>query len=172
MRTTFVMDPPPIVEHWLERRRALDQDRYDEVWEGEYHVAPAASGPHARVDHLLARILGPLADRVGLVGGGPCNIGTPGDYRVPDQAYIRDWQDRTWYPTAAIVVEIVSPDDESRAKLGFFFRVGVEEVLIVDPSTHTVEWLERGPEAFRSAAGSTLLGITGDELVAAIAWPT
>jgi hypothetical protein len=30
MRTTFVMDPPPIVEDWLAQRRALGQDLYDE----------------------------------------------------------------------------------------------------------------------------------------------
>lgn len=34
-----VVEPPPDSEAWL-RRRALGQDGFDEVWKGEYHVAP------------------------------------------------------------------------------------------------------------------------------------
>ncbi|MBX3031056.1 MAG: Uma2 family endonuclease [Chloroflexi bacterium] len=171
MRTTFVMDPPPIVEDWLAQRRALGQDRYDEVWEGEYRVAPMPKGRHGRVEVELVRILMPRAARAGLVGSGGCNIGAPGDYRGPDQAYFRDWQDLTYYPTAAIVVEILSPDDESRHKLGFYFRAGVEEVLLVDPDSHTVEWLMRGRDGLEPADGSAILGISSVDLAAAIDWP-
>ncbi len=83
MRTLFV-DPPPVVEDWLERRRALGEDRFDEVWEGEYHVAPWPRGVHGRVENELALALRPLAKVAGLVGSGGCNIGTPDDYRAPD----------------------------------------------------------------------------------------
>lgn len=160
-----------MVEDWLARRRALGQDRLDEVWEGEYRVAPAPSARHVRIHGVLLRILAPLADQAGLWAGVTGNIGTPRDYRVPDLAFIREWEDGVWLPTAAVVVEIVSPGDESRAKLGFFHRVGVEEILIVDPHARTVEWLERGLDAFRPADGSRLLGITSAELAAAIDWP-
>jgi len=170
MRTTFVMDPPPIVEDWLAQRRALGQDRFDEVWEGEYHVAPAPSTRHGRIDRQLARILGPLVARAGLVDSGPCNIGGPGDYRVPDMAVFRDPEDIVWNPTAPIVVEIISPGDESRHKLDFYFRAGVEEVLIVDPDARTVEWFGRGVDAFEPADGSALLGITSSELAERIDW--
>lgn len=40
-------DPPPEVEAYLARRRELGQDLYDEVWEGTYHVAPAAHPWHS-----------------------------------------------------------------------------------------------------------------------------
>lgn len=40
VRTVLVAARPPEFEAWLERRHALDQARFDEVWEGEYHVAP------------------------------------------------------------------------------------------------------------------------------------
>ncbi len=172
MRTLFVTDPPPVVDDWLTRRRALGQDRFDEVWEGEYHVAPGPSGAHARVDDEIAAALRPQARRAGLAGASACNIGTPSDFRVPDRAYFRDGGLDVWNPTAAIVVEIVSPGDESRQKFAFYHRVGVEEVLIVDPDARTAEWFTRGPEAFRPADGSTLLGITSDELTTGIAWPT
>jgi Uma2 family endonuclease len=171
MRTLFVTDPPPVVEDWLARRHALGQDLYDEVWEGEYHVAPAPGSKHSRLQVTLARILGPLADAAGLEGGGPCNIGRPGDFRVPDLVYVRDWADRVWNPTASIVVEIVSPGDESRGKLDFYLRSGVEEVLIVDPDARTVEWFARMAEAFARAGGSRILGITTLELSASLEWP-
>ncbi len=171
MRTLFVTDPPPPVEDWLARRRALGQDRFDEVWEGEYHVSPGPSGRHAQVDDLLGRVLGPLADRAGLKGATACNIGVPTDFRVPDRAYFRDGGLDIWNPTAAIVVEVLSPGDESRAKLGFYVDHGVEEVLIVDPDQRSVEWLAGGQHGFEPADGSALLGTTAVELAAAIDWP-
>jgi Uma2 family endonuclease len=171
MRTLFVTDPPPVVEDWLAQRRALGQDRFDEVWEGEYHVAPAPHRRHARLDDLLGRVLGPFADDAGLLGATTCNIGSPTDYRIPDRAYFRGGEDAIWNPTAAIVVEILSPEDESRRKLGFYFRVGVEEILIVDPDQRTVEWLARGRDGFEPADGSAVLGITSAELDERIDWP-
>lgn len=69
----------------------------------------------------------------------------PDDLRVPDRACFRGGDDLTWNPTAAIMVEVVSLGDESRARLGFCHGVGVEEVLLVEPADKTVEWLVRGP---------------------------
>ncbi len=171
MRTLFVTDPPQPVEDWLARRRALGQDRFDEVWEGEYHVAPWPSGRHAQVDGELFWVLRPLARRAGLRGATACNIGSPGDFRVPDQAWFRTGGLEVWSPTAAIVAEILSPGDESRRKLGFYHRAGVEEVLLVDPDARTVEWFVRGSDGFLPADRSELLGITAADLAAAIDWP-
>ena len=171
MRTVLVGERPREVEEWLERRRALGQDLFDEVWEGEYHVAPAPHGRHGQIDDQLARILGERADGARLRGSGPCNIGQPDDYRVPDRAYFRDPAPALYNPTAAVVVEIVSPGDESRAKLGFYHRCGVEEVLVVDPDARTVEWYRRGAEAFTASEGSPLLGVSGHELEQRIDWP-
>jgi Uma2 family endonuclease len=171
MRTTFVMDPPPIVEDWLARRHALGQDLYDEVWEGEYHVAAAPSNRHAMVQFQLVELLGPLARRAGLASLGPSNIGHPTDFRVPDLTFLDREADTVWNPTGAIVVEVVSPGDESRRKLDFYHRVGVREVLIVDPEGHRVEWFTRGPDAFLPTDGSALLAITSAELSARLDWP-
>lgn len=170
MRTLFV-DPPPVVEGLIAQRKALGQDLYDEVWEGEYHVAPAPTWRHADVQAQLIRILGPLADRAGLRAGGPGNIGRAMDYRVPDLAFLRRREVGARVPTAAIVVEVLSPNDESRRKFPFYFRVGVEEVVLADPEAGTVEWFARGEDAFESADGSALLGITSAELADTIDWP-
>ncbi|WP_165367806.1 Uma2 family endonuclease [Phytoactinopolyspora endophytica] len=171
MRTVLVGELPPEFHDLLERRRALGQDLFDEVWEGEYHVAPAPHGLHGRVEIQLACILRPRADLAGLQGSGPCNIGTPDDYRVPDQAYFADQAPRTFNASAEIVVEIVSPGDESREKFGFYFRVGVKEILIVDPDTRSIEWYARADSGFRLVEGSDLLSTSTAELTKAIHWP-
>lgn len=159
------------MEDWLERRRALDQDLYDEVWGGDYHVAPAPHGRHGQVDFELVRLLGPYAAAAGLRGSGPCTIGKPDDYRVPDQAYFRDTPSAVYHPTAAVVVEIVSPGDESRAKFDFYFRAGVDEVFVVDPDGRTVEVFARGDGAFVPVDRSGQLAVGADELRAVIDWP-
>ncbi|MFN8518153.1 MAG: Uma2 family endonuclease [Chloroflexota bacterium] len=171
MRTTFVMDPPPIVEDWLAQRHAQGQDLYDEVWEGEYHVAAAPTNRHAQVQTRLVRLLGPRADSAGLLEVGPCNIGRPTDFRVPDLAFLRREEHPVWNPTAAIVVEVVSPGDESRRKFAFYHLRGVEEVLIVDPDARTVEWFVRASDAFVAADGSQILALSGAELADALDWP-
>ena len=170
MRTLFV-DPPPVVQDLIAQRQALGQDLYDEVWEGEYHVAAAPTGRHADLQAQLIQVLGPLGRTRGLHILGPSNIGRPGDFRVPDLVLLRGAKDLTWNPTAAIVVEVVSPGDESRRKLHFYFRAGVDELLIVDPEERTVEWFTRGPDGFALADGSALLGITAVDLAEALDWP-
>lgn len=69
------------------------------------------------------------------------------------------------------VERVTLPKDESRLKFDFYHRHGVDEVLIVDPYARTAEWFARGPQAFEPADGSMLLGITSNELAAAIDWP-
>ena len=156
---------------WLDRRRALGLDRFDEVWEGEYHVAPEAHGRHGDVAHQLAVLLRPRARAAGLWGSGPLNLGDPADYRVPDQAYLRERATEVWNPSAAVVVEVLSPGDESYAKLDFYHRLGVEEVLILDPLRRAVEWYRRAEGGFERAASSQLLGLSDAQLVAEIDWP-
>jgi Uma2 family endonuclease len=172
MRTVLVGERPPEVEDLLQRRRALGQDLFDEVWEGDYHMGPAPHGRHGLVDFELVGILRPYAMRAGLRGSGPCNIGKPDDYRVPDQTYFAgDAPPHTFHPTAEIVVEIVSPGDESRLKNDFYFRMGVAEVVIVDPEHRTVEWFVRDSSSFRPTEHSNLLDISATTLTELINWP-
>jgi len=171
VRTVLVGERPQEVEDLLARRRALGQDLFDEVWEGEYHVAPAPHWRHSRVDNQLARLLGPRADAAGLLGTGPCNIGTPANYRVPDQAYFAAPESQAFNQSAVVVVEIVSPGDESRMKFDFYFGIGVDEVLVIDPEQRTVEWFVRSAGGFVPASESARLGLSADELVTSIDWP-
>lgn len=171
MQTVSFAAPPAEIGAWLERRRALGQDRDDEVWEGVYHVAPMGHSSHGDVGDQVAAALRPRARRAGLHSSGPVNLGDPDDYRVPDHLFLVERQSLVFVPTAAVVVEIASPGDESRAKLGFYFARGVVEVLIVEPATRTVEWHRRGATAFERRDESVLLDISAAALHAEIDWP-
>ncbi len=131
---TVVLDPlPGEIEELVERRRRLGLDRYDELWEGTYHMVTGPGFRHAQLDQRLAVLLEPLAQAAGLTATGPFNLGDPGDFRVPDRGLHRQSDPEAVYcSSAAMVVEIVSPGDESYEKLGFYAAHGVEEVLVLD----------------------------------------
>jgi Uma2 family endonuclease len=166
-----VLGPPPAeLAKLIEHRRAIGADLYDEVWEGEYHMAPAPHSAHGRLTTELAALLHPLAKSAAVYDSGPLNVGEPDDYRVPDLAVLRSALTATWHPTAAIVVEIVSPDDETWEKLPFYAAHGVDEVLIVDPRDRSTVWLGLIDATYEPLELS-LLGITPSELAAQIDWP-
>jgi Uma2 family endonuclease len=168
---TVVLGPPPAeLAELIEHRRATGADLHDEVWEGEYHIAPAPHFYHGVIDQRLAEILGPLARAAGLFVSGAFNLGEPTDYRVPDRGVHRTGRDVVWLPTAVVVVEIVSPDDESWAKLPFYAAHGVDEVLIVDPQQRTVAWLGRVGTCYQPIERS-VLGLSAAELTAQLEWP-
>jgi len=83
------------------------------------HMVPAPADRHALIEWQLPRLLGPAADPAGLLLSGQFNIGRPGDYRVPDGGLHRAGSWGTYASTAALVVEIVSPGDETWEKLPF-----------------------------------------------------
>ena len=169
---TLVRDPQPAeFEAMLERRRRLGQDLFDEVWKGVLHMNPAPSGKHGDVESQLHVLLRPLAPDAGLLMRGQFNLGEEGDYRVPDGGLHRDPSDRVYYPTAALVIEIVSPGDESWGKLDFYAARGVEELLIVDPREKTVSWLGLEGGEYQHLKRSRLIELGASELAAAIDWP-
>ena len=127
--------------------------------------------PHARLDDQLAVLLAPHARGRGLVGSGPFNLGVPRNFRVPDRAYHRGNPTGTWVATVALVIEILSPRDETYEKFGFYFDHGVEEILVVDPVTRAVECWHRAGGGFESAQASELLGVTTADVAAQVEWP-
>jgi hypothetical protein len=67
-RTVLLCEPPFEIAEWLKRRQALGQDGLDEVWEGDYHVAPMAHARHGDVGTQVNVLLWPRARRAGLHG--------------------------------------------------------------------------------------------------------
>jgi Uma2 family endonuclease len=169
----LVLDPPTAgVSDVLEGRRRSGLDRLDEIWDGVYHMVPAPSGPHASIESQLHRLLGPLATAVGLTMIGQSNLGeSERDFRVPDGALHRSPPGGVWNPTAALVIEIVSPGDESWEKLPFYAAHDVDEVLIVDPQERSVRWLALEAGEYRPIERSGLLDLEARGLAEQLDWP-
>jgi Uma2 family endonuclease len=171
MTTVVLGERPTELQQIIERRQRLGQDRFDEVWEGVYHMSPAPGGPHGSVDKQLGLLLGPLASAARLEGTTAFNLGGPDDFRVPDGGYHREPPLATFFNTAAIVVEVVSPDDESYQKFGFYAAHGVDELIYADPQQRSVRiWRLREGE-YAETGASALLGVTAEQLIADIDWP-
>jgi hypothetical protein len=170
MRTVFVGPVPPGLLDEIERRHAIGADLYDEMWNGERHLAPAPNSAHGRIDSDLAVILWPLAQKAGLVMTSPFNLGRPENYRVPDRGLLRAPLDATWVPTAALVAEVVYPEDESWQKLDFYAAHHVDEVVIVDPAAQSVTWLRRNAEGYQPTDHSELLDALVADVASQISW--
>jgi Uma2 family endonuclease len=170
---TVLLDPYEI-DALKERRRISGLDRLDEVWEGVLHMVPAPNYGHARLGQQLAEILGPLARDAGLEAAmGEFNLGdSEADFRVPDGGLHRPGAKGVWLHTAALVVEIVSPGDETWQKLPFYAAHEVDEVLIVDPQACAVHWLglADGGE-YRPLERSGLIDLGPTELAGQLTWP-
>jgi Uma2 family endonuclease len=173
MPTLVLGTPPPELEALLERRRQAGVDRLDEVWQGVRHMVPGPSIEHADISQQLAELLGPSARSAGLRPTmSEFNVGeSEHDFRVPDGGLHRPGAAGVWHATAALVVEILFPDDETWQKLPFFAAHHVDEVLIVDPAEWTVTWLALRDGEYQPVERSGLLELAASELVQQINWP-
>jgi hypothetical protein len=173
MPTLVLGNPPPELEALLERRRQAGADRLDEVWQGVRHLVPRPSLEHARVATQLTLLLDAPARAGGLLlAMHEFNLGeSEHDFRVRDGGLHRPGAAGVWLPTAALVVEILSPEDESWQKLSFYAAHDVDEVLIVDPSERTVAWLGLRDGEYRPVQRSGLIEFGPVELAEQIDWP-
>jgi len=170
---TLVLDPPTAwLDPLFESRRRSGLDRLDEIWEGVYHMVPAPSGAHGDLESQLHMILRPLAHQAGLTMIGQSNLGeSEQNFRVPDSALHRNPPTGVWNPTAALVVEIVSPGDESWEKLPFYAAHDVDELLIVDPQERSVSWLALEDGEYRPVEHSGLIDLGAQALAEQLDWP-
>jgi hypothetical protein len=173
MATLVLGTPPPELQALLERRRQAGIDRLDEVWQGVRHMVPAPSLDHARVAQQLAVLLDGPARTAGLEPTmHEFNVGeSEQDFRVPDGGLHRPGATGVWHATAAAVVEILSPGDESWKKLSFYADHHVDEVLLVDPTERTVTWLALRGGAYVAVHRSGLIDLGPAELAERLVWP-
>ncbi len=94
----MILDPQ-MAERLLEQRRAWGADKFDEVWEGIYMMAPLPNDEHQNLAGKFYAILEGLLDWQGLadVRAGVNLAGTTGEwtknFRCPDVAvFLRDTQ--------------------------------------------------------------------------------
>ena len=165
-------DAMPGLAELIEARHRLGQDGYDEVWDGVFHVAAMARFEHGDVQAQLIVVLSTLAAAKGLAVSGPVNIGlSEHDHRVPDVVVVRERLDVVWVPTAAIVVELLAPGDETYAKFDFYHARGVEEILIADPGTRELTMFLRSAARYEPTERSVVLDTPVDAIAAGITWP-
>jgi len=149
--TTIITDPS--LEETLKAQRCLTgADRYDEVWEGTSMMAPFPNDEHQQIVSRMSAI---LEDVVGWHGLGEVRPGVnvsdreedwTQNYRVPDVAvFLRDGEARNcgthWFGGPDFVVEVISPDDQTREKLPFYEKVAARELLLVDRDPWSLELL-------------------------------
>lgn len=169
----LVRDPLPAeLEALLERRRATGADRRDEIWDGVLHMAPAPRRQHADIQAQLLALLRPSALAAGLRPLGDFNLGGPDNYRIPDAGLVAPGSDTLYLPTAAVVIEVLSPHDETWQKLPFYAAHEVQEVLVVDPDTHGVDWLALTGGRYEPVEHSRLIDASPAQLGAQLDWPT
>lgn len=136
-----------VLDHLFEEQVRADRkergiDKHDEVWDGVYVMSPLANNEHQEIVFGLNTVLQIVAARTGL--GKVCpgvNVSDREDwthnYRCPDVVVFLQGTSAInrgtfWLGGPDFAVEILSEGDRARAKLPFYAKVGVRELLFVD----------------------------------------
>jgi Uma2 family endonuclease len=131
-------------------REASGADRFDEVWEGVYMMAPLADDEHQDLQSLLGAVFIVAVTWAGL---GRTRTGTnvsdrvqgwTSNYRIPDVAVFLNGTAATncgthWVGGPDFGIEIISPNDRSRDKLSFYASIGAREILFIDRDPWALE---------------------------------
>jgi Uma2 family endonuclease len=174
---TLLVNDPVLESRLRSEREASGADRYDEVWEGVYTMAPMPSDEHQQIVIGLASILQEIVGWCGLAWVRPgINLSDREEdwehnYRVPDVAvFLKTGSAENcgthWRGPADFLIEITSPDDRTREKLPFYGRIGVVELLIVDRESWALELHRRQGEQLEKIGRATLPG--GETLASAV----
>ena len=142
MMTRIVTDPREQAR-LIAERRAAGADRFDEVWDGDYVMAPLADNEHQELAGNLAGlfklVLGWDTEARVLPGANISDreAGWEHNYRCPDIAvFLSDTSARDcgshWFGGPDLAAEILSPGDRTPQKIPFYASVNVRELLVVD----------------------------------------
>ncbi len=139
---TIMINDPAMANELLEARRASGADRYDEVWEGVYMMAPMADNEHQRIATELAIAFGAVIDWQDLgrtLAGANVSDRRTGwveNFRVPDVLVLLNNTTAEdcgthWFGGPDFAVEIVSPGDRTLEKLDFYSSIKTHELLVI-----------------------------------------
>lgn len=146
---TVILDQH-LAQSLIAERKRLGQDRYDEVWEGVYMMAPAPNDEHSlilmRLSHFFDDVIGipGLGDVRSAINVSNRAIGWEKNFRVPDLAVMLLGgkalnRGSYWQGGPDFVVEVCSPDEDPHEKIGFYGAVGVREMLVIDRDPWKIE---------------------------------
>ena len=146
---TLIIDPH-VEEKLLEQRRAWGGDKFDEVWDGVYIMAPQANIEHNElVANLSAAFRNAFANQpeVRVIAGvnvSDREVDWEKNYRCPDVAVVLPGSRAVdcgafFCGGPDLCVEIISEYDRTREKFDFYAKVGVRELLLIDRNPWQVE---------------------------------
>ena len=162
-----MINDPFLEQQFIAERQATGADRYDEVWEGVYMMAPMPNLEHQNIAMGISNILYGLFDaaNLGETFAG-CNVSSrrvnwKQDFRCPDVAlYLNDTDaerfDAFWFGGPDFAVEICSPDDRTHDKLVFYAKINTRELLIIDRDPWSLELYRLADEGLQLVDKSTL----------------
>ena len=147
---TMLIHEAHLEEQLIAERRATGADRFDEVWEGVYVMAPFPNDEHQELVVGLSSVLQVLLEwgARGAVRAGVYvsdrEVGWTKNYRCPDVAvFLPSGKAKNcgthWCGGPDFTVEILSPDDQSREKLPFYGAIGTRELLLIDRQDWSLE---------------------------------
>lgn len=156
----------------IARRHRLGQDKFDEVWNGVYVMAPMANDEHqdfvGGLDALFREVV--QSGQLGVTRPG-VNVsdrrhGWKKNFRCPDVAvFLKDTQaincDTHWFGGPDFAAEVMSPREKLRKKLRFYAKIGTRELLVLDRSPWCLS-------LYRLADGE--LQLVGTSAVTASVW--
>jgi Uma2 family endonuclease len=161
----LIVTDPRDQKRLIAERQASGADRFDEVWEGTYVMAPLANDEHQDLQAKLISIVQIVVgwDGEGLVRGG-VNVSDRDDgwqhnYRCPDVVVFMKGTsarncDTHWVGGPDFAVEILSPGDRTPEKLPFYASVNVRELLVIDRDPWQIELLRLSSGKLRAVAGA------------------
>lgn len=162
---TVIMDRE-LAESLRQERAAAGGDRWDEVWEGTYMMAPLPDIEHQELVSRLATIFLEVAGwNSGTIVLPGANVsdrdkGWEHNYRCPDVVvHLAGTKAKNcgthWRGGPDFAVEIVSPYDQARDKLPFYAKVGTRELLIVERHPWRLELYRLSRKKLQSVGKAT-----------------
>ena len=140
---SLMINDPQLANELIADRQARQIDRYDEVWEDVYVMAPLGNNEHQSLATELAAAIATAVDwqSLGRTLAG-ANVSDRRDewsrnYRIPDVLVFKRNTPAVdcgthWFGGPELAIEIVSPGDRTLEKLDFYGEVGTQELLVVD----------------------------------------
>jgi Uma2 family endonuclease len=141
---------PDLEERLIAQRQASGGDRFDEVWEGTYVMAPLANDEHQAIQTGFGAVFQIV---IGWAGTGLVRTGVnvsdrdegwEHNYRCPDVVVFMNGTsarncDTHWVGGPDFAVEVRSRGDRTPQKLPFYASVNVRELLVVERNPWSIE---------------------------------
>jgi Uma2 family endonuclease len=140
---TVIVNEPYLAAKIRAEREGTELGKRDEVWDGVYIVSPLPNNQHQIIAQFLWQAFQAVVAETGegiAINGANVSDREEGwthNFREPDVVVVLNSNpakdcETHWCGGPDFLVEILSPNDMAREKRGFYAKIGVRELLIVD----------------------------------------